>query len=120
MSTEQRASATEDLRPVTHEENEEVDGHAIACKRVYCAHLEKVANVRQQQEAYVKSLASDCEIHVAKLAIAIETRFTTSDRANGVRHIWRELQQEGLAYVLRRLQSLLRTHALRARLTHPG
>ncbi|TJZ89411.1 IS3 family transposase, partial [Paracoccus gahaiensis] len=55
------------------------------------------------------------EIHDAKLVMAIETSFKTSDRTYGARRVWRDVLEEGLACGLHRTLRLMRCNAFRAR-----
>ena len=55
------------------------------------------------------------EIRDAKLVMAIETNFKTSDQFYGTRRIWRDVQEKGLARGLHRIAWLTRINALRAR-----
>ena len=65
--------------------------------------------------AWLNRPTSTCEIHGAKLVMAIETSFKTSDRTYGARRVWRDVLEEGLACGLHRIERLMRCNAFRAR-----
>lgn len=46
-------------RPVDAEENREVDGHGLVCKKNFERHVATVAKLRARQEAYEESLPKD-------------------------------------------------------------
>jgi putative transposase len=55
------------------------------------------------------------EIHDAKLVMAIETSFKSSDRTYGTCRVWRDVLEEALACGRHRIGRLMRINALRAR-----
>ncbi|MBY0364113.1 MAG: IS3 family transposase [Phreatobacter sp.] len=65
--------------------------------------------------AWLNRPTSTREIQDAKLVTAIETSFKASDRTYGARRVWRDVQEEGLACGLHRIERLMRINALRAR-----
>ena len=54
--TNERVCANSEALPIQDWENRHVKGDALACKRVFEAHLAEVAELRQRQEQYEESL----------------------------------------------------------------
>lgn len=65
--------------------------------------------------AWINRPTSTREIHDARLVMAIETSFKASDRTYGLRRVWRDLLEEGLACGLYRIKRLMRCNAFTSR-----